>query len=167
MNTRHITLVAACPLLIAALATAAPIDLTVDPAQSSLNMTIEIDVGVASDTDSDSTTLSGNIEIELDDNNNPLNITLNDLMINMDQTMHYNWSFGFFGDADATMTNGSVSYAAPGVPTGPVPIMDGGFTFPQTPFQLGGLLTVNYDIFLVGTGTEFVDLSTQDPQLSD
>ncbi len=171
MNTRTHALALTCASLLSACAVSnaigAPIDLTVDPAQSSLDMTITIDIGITNDTDSDTTTLSGNIEIELDDDNNPLNITLNDLVVNMDQTMNFNWSFGFFGSADSTLTNGIVTYATPGVPTGPVPIIDNGFTFTQAPFGLGGLLTVNYDLFGAGSGTELTDLSTQAPQNSD
>ncbi len=167
MNTLRSAFIAISPLMLVSVANAAPIDLTVDPAQSSLDMTITVDIGIANSTDSDSTTLSGNIEIELDDDNNPLNITLNDLIVNMDQTMNFNWSFGFFGSADATLTNGVVTYATPGIPTGPVPIIDNSFTFSQAPFGLGGLLTVNYDLFGAGSGTEITDLSTQAPQNSD
>ena len=167
MINSYRTVVALSALTIAGTTIASPIDLTIDPAQSSIDMSINIDVGIANDTDSDSSSLSGNIEIELDDDGNPLNITLNDLVINIDDTMNFNWSFGFFGDADATMADGSVFYATPGIPTGPVPIMDGGFTFPETLVNLGGLLTVNYNILLVGSGTEFVDLASQDPQSSE
>ena len=167
MINSYRTIVALSALTVAGTSIASPIDLTIDPAQSSLNMAINIDVGIANDTDSDSSSLSGNIEIELDDDGNPLNITLNDLVINIDDTMNFNWSFGFFGDADATMADGSVFYANPGVPTGPVPVMDGGFTFPETFVNLGGLLTVNYNILLVGSGTEFVDLASQGPQSSE
>jgi hypothetical protein len=167
MMNSYRTIVALSTLTIAGAAIASPIDLTIDPAQSSVDMSINIDVGIASDTDSDSSSLSGNIEIELDDDGNPTSIMLNDLMINIDDTMNFNWSFGFLGNANATLADGSVSYSTPGSPTGPVPIVDGGFTFPETFVNLGGLLSVNYDILLVGSGTEIVDLANQAPQGSE
>ncbi|MBL4699473.1 MAG: hypothetical protein JKX70_11640 [Phycisphaerales bacterium] len=170
MNMRsHASLVAGALVglfVYPSLATGAPIDLTVDPAQSSINMTITVDISLASDTDADSSTLSGNIEIELDDAGNPSQITLNDLVVFIDQTLSYNWSFGFFGSADATMTDASLMYATPGLPAGPVPIVDSMFSMPDVLIGLGGLMDTNYDIFLAGTGSQVINLSEQEPTLT-
>ncbi|MDF1809507.1 MAG: GC-type dockerin domain-anchored protein [Phycisphaerales bacterium] len=151
----------ATALIVAAHTIAAPIDLTIDPSQSTLDMSIMVDVSLANDTDSDSSTLSGTVEIELDDAGNPTSISINDMMVIMDQTMNFNWSFGFFGSADATMSNGTVSYATPGLPTGPVPVTAGSYNFPSVLVNLGGILDVNYDIFLAGSGSETVNLGDQ------
>jgi hypothetical protein len=151
----------ATALIVAAHTIAAPIDLTIDPSQSTLDMSIMVDVSLANDTDSDSSTLSGTVEIELDDAGNPTSISINDMMVIMDQTMNFNWSFGFFGSADATMSNGTVSYATPGFPTGPVPVTAGSYNFPSVLVNLGGILDVNYDIFLAGSGSETVNLGDQ------
>ncbi|PCI08633.1 hypothetical protein COB72_07820 [bacterium] len=165
MNTRIHALALTCASLLSACAVSnaigAPIDLTIDPAQSTLNMSIEVDVGIASDTDTDSSSLSGNFEIELDDAGNPASITLNDFMVVIDQPMNYNWSFGFFGSADASLANGTLSYGQPGFPSGPVPVNADAFTFPAIPVALGGLLNVNYNILLVGSGSETVNLGDQ------
>lgn len=162
MNTHTHALTWAGALFMAsALTIGAPIDLTVDPAQSSLNLSITVDIGVASDTDTDSSTLSGTLEMDFDDAGNPTSISLVDMVVIIDQPMHYNWSFGFFGSADAALTDGTVLYALPGSPTGPVPVAAGLFMFPEILIDLGGQLKVNYDILLVGSGSELVDLGQQ------
>jgi len=155
------TLAFAGAAMICSQALCAPIDLVVDPARSSLDMSITLDVSIASDTDNDSSTLSGNIEIELDDAGNPTQISLDDMMVVIDQTMNFNWSFGFFGSADATLTGGSVSYATPGLATGPVPVDANAFSFPEVLVDLDGQLNANYDIFLAGSGSEMVNLGDQ------
>ena len=152
------------PVIFAAATTnslGSPIDLTIDPARSSLDMSIEIDVTLASDTDSESSTLSGNMEIELDDAGNPTSIILHDLVMVIDQTMNYNWSFGFLGSADASLTNGHVSYATPGLPTGPVPVASNSFSFPEIFVDLRGRLSTNYTILLVGSGSDLTNLADQ------
>ena len=140
---------------------AGPIDFTIDPERSSLDMSIEVDVGIASSTDSATSTLSGNIEFEFDRNSNPGAITIHDLMVVLDQTMDFNWPFSFFGSAQATMTGASMSYATPKTPTGPVPISDGGFVFPSVSVLLDGELDVSYDILIVGSGAQVVVLGDQ------
>ena len=147
--------------LAAGSAIAAPIDLTIDPSQSTLDMTMNVDVTIANSTDSDSSTLSGTMSIELDDAGNPSLISIHDLMVVIDDTMNFDWSFGFFGSADAVLDNGSVSYANPGVTTGPVPVVSGAFAFPEVLVNLGGQLDVSYDIFLVGSGSEMTNLGDQ------
>lgn len=140
---------------------AAPIDFSIDPERSSLDMSIEVDVGIASSTDSAMSTLSGNLEIEFDSNTNPGAITIHDLMVVLDQTMDFNWPFSFFGSAQATLTGASMSYATPETPTGPVPISGGGFVFPSVSVLLDGELDVSYDILIVGTGAQVVVLGDQ------
>jgi len=165
MNASH-TLAWAVAGALGTCSIAAPIDLTIDPSQSNINLTITVDISIADDTDSGASSLSGNIEIELDNAGNPTQITLNDMMVIMDQPMNFNWSFGFFGSADAAMTNGNLSYAMPGIPTGPVPVSGGSFVFPAVPIALGGQLAVNYDLFGAGSGSEVVNLSDQGPSNS-
>jgi hypothetical protein len=143
------------------LATAGPVSLDVDPTLSSLDLTITVDISLADDTDSDSSPLSGAIEIELDDAGNPSLITLTDMVVVADQTMQFNWSFGFFGSADASVVGGGVFYDTPGVGTGPVPIVGSDFDFPELFVNLGGIMDVSYDIFLVGSGADTVNLADQ------
>lgn len=135
--------------------------MTVDPAQSSFDLDITVDVSVASDTDTDSSSLSGTLRVELDDYNNPTEITLHDLNINIGETLNFNWSFGFFGSADADLVNGAVTWGSTDAPVGPVPVVAGDFVLPDVPTALQGTLDVFYDIFLVGTGSESLNLADQ------
>lgn len=145
---------------------AAPIDLIVDPARSSIDLTITVDAGVASDTDTDSSPLSGSLRAEFDDNNNPTQISLHDLLITIDNDLNFNWSFGFFGGADATLSGGVVTWGFTDAIAGPVPIVEGDFVLPDVPVALQGTMAVNYDIFLVGAGSELINLSDQGDFLS-
>ena len=145
---------------------AAPIDLIVDPARSSIDLTISVDVGIASDSDSDSSPLSGFLRAEFDDNANPTQISLHDLLVNIDNDLNFNWSFGFFGGADATLSGGVVTWGFTDAIVGPVPIVEGDFVLPDVPVALQGTMAVNYDILLVGSGSELINLIDQGDFLS-
>jgi len=146
---------------IAACAGATPIDVEIDPAQSSIDLTIEVDVGIASATDMDSSALSGFLRVELDDYGNPGEITLHDLNIMINDTLSFVWSFGFFGSANATLTGGAVTWGSTDAIVGPVPVSDGDFLLPDVPVALQGMMDVSYDILIVGTGSEMLDLADQ------
>lgn len=139
-----------------------PVDFIVDPALSSIDLTIEVDAGVASDTDSDSSPLSGTLRVELDDYGTPTQITLHDLFIHIDDDMSFDWSFGFFGGADASLVNGAVTWGMTDAVVGPVPVINDLYILPDVPVALQGVMSVNYDIFLVGTGSEVINLADQD-----
>ena len=132
-----------------------------DPSQSSIDLSIEVDVGVATATDSDSSSLSGFLRIELDDYGNPTEITLHDLGIMIDNNLAFNWSFGFFGGADASLTGGAVTWGSIDSVVGPVPVTNGDYVLPDVPVALQGTMSVNYDIFLVGQGSEVLNLADQ------
>ena len=138
-----------------------PIDFQIDPAQSSIDLSINVDVSLANDTDSDSSPLSGYLRVELDDYGNPTQITLHDLNINIDNTLNFNWSFGFFGSANATLAGGAVTWGSIDSIVGPVPVSAGDFTLPDVPVALQGTMSVNYDILLVGMGSETLNLADQ------
>ncbi len=159
MQSRMFSIVALCAFSGAALA--GPVDFIVDPALSSIDLSIEVDVGVASNTDSDSSSLSGSLRVELDDFGNPTQITLHDLFVNIDDDLIFNWSFGFLGGADATLTGGTVTWGSTDAVVGPVPIIAGLFVLPDVPVALQGTMSVNYDIFLVGSGSEIINLADQ------
>ncbi|MEX0877017.1 MAG: GC-type dockerin domain-anchored protein [Phycisphaerales bacterium] len=161
------TLWASALFVLAGTAGAAPVDAVIDPAQSTIDLTMTVDVGVASDTDSDSSPLSGYLRIELDDYGVPTQITLHDLLVMIDEDLEFNWSFGFLGGADATLTGGVLTWGSTDAIIGPVPITDGDFLLPQVPTALMGTLAVNYDIFLVGSGSEVMDLADQGDLISD
>lgn len=142
-------------------AVAQPIEFVIDQTKSTLDITIEIDLGVAGgDTDSDSTALSGMISASVDDPMAPGSITLHDFRAEMLSSLNFSWVPAFFSTADATLSGGFVEYAQPGTDIGPVPISDGSFEFLNVQTLLGGVLDVNYNIFLVGSGSQMIDLST-------
>lgn len=161
----HTTAVAALGTLVS-IAGAMPIDVELDPALSSIDLSIEVDVGVATDTDTDSSPLSGYLRVELDDYGNPSAITLHDLGIMIDNDLAFDWSFGFFGSADATLGGGAVTWGFTDNIVGPVPVSDGDFVLPDVPVALQGTMVVSYDIFLVGAGSETLDLADQGDFLS-
>ena len=145
----------------ASFAGAQPLDFVIDPAQSSIDLTIELDLGaLGGDTDSDSSALSGMIEASFDDNASPTESSLHDFFAAMDSNLNYNWAPAFLSTADATLTGGFVEYADPGVVLGPVVMTGSDLVFPSVPTVVGGVLTVNYNIFLFGSGSEVIDLST-------
>lgn len=142
-------------------ASAQPLDFEIDPAQSSMSLTIEIDLGgFGGDTDSDSTALSGMLMMTPDDASAPSEISLNDFDAMMDSDLAYSWVPAIFSTADATLTGGMIQYAEPGTVLGPVPVVDGGFEFLDVPVVIVGMLSVNYDVFLVGADSIMLDLST-------
>ena len=48
-----------------------------------------------------------------------------------------------------------------------MPVVDGQLTFPAVPTLIGGVLNVNYNIFLFGSGSETIDLSTLESSFND
>jgi hypothetical protein len=159
MNTKTMTIGAL--FLTSAVAVAQPIDMEVDPTQSSIDLTIEVDVGLASDTDSQSSSLSGFLRVELDDYGNPTQISLHDLGVMIDNDLAFNWSFGFFGSANASLEGGAVTWGSTDNIVGPVPITAGDFILPDVPVALMGTMFVSYDIFIVGGGSETINLADQ------
>ncbi len=147
-------------------ASGAPIEMAIDPGRSSIELTMTVDVGFASDSDSVASPLSGELSIELDDAGSPASLVLDDTMIVIDQTLKFYWSFGFIGQADATLTGAGVSYATPGLPTPPAPIIAGSFQVPDVPLAFMGEMDVSYTILGSGGG-ESVDLGDQDPFITE
>jgi hypothetical protein len=146
---------AACPAL------ADTAVLTIDPAQSSIDVEATLIAVVGDRTDTASTSVSGTIEVELDDYGTPTAITIVDFIIVLDNDVTLNFDYGFVGSASATLTNAMAMYATPGLPTGPVPLAAGAFDFPAVPIILGGTADANYSFFLVGAGSETINLADQ------
>ena len=142
-------------------AVSAPIDMAIDPVLSTIDLDMTVDVSVASDTDTESSPLSGSLRVEFDDAGNPTEISLHDLNVVIDETLSFNWAFGFFGSADADLLAGEVTWGSTDAFVGPVPIDEGDFVLLDVPVALQGTLNVFYDIFLVGTGSESINLADQ------
>ncbi len=139
-------------------------DFTIDPAQSSVDLTIEIVLdGFGGDTDSSSSSVSGFVDAAADDAESISSLWLHDFFASMDSDLQYNWSLGFLSTADATLVDGTVEYANPGIVLGPEAVVGGVFEFPAVPVSVGGVMTVNYNIVFLGSGSEIIDLSTLAP----
>ena len=142
-----------CALGLASGAFAQPLEFVIDPTQSSIDLTIDLLItGVGSDSDSDSSSLSGFIQASFDDNAAPTESSLHDFFAAMDSDLMFNWSPSFLTTADATLVGGYVEYANPGVVLGPIAMNGSDVVFPSVPTIIGGVMTVNYSIFIFGSG---------------
>ncbi len=150
---------------LAALASAQPATLTVDPAQSSIFVTATAMTSVGNDTDTATSAVSGSIEIVLDDYGSPTAITLNDFTFALESNPTLNFSFGFFGSATATLTDAVAVYATPGLPLGPTPLVSSEFDFPAVSTIITGTTNYSYNILFVGNDTgsqNLADLGAND-----
>lgn len=155
-------------MVLATSAAAQPLDFVVDPMQSSIDLTIEIDLGtLGGDTDSDSSSVSGMVTASFDDPAAASESSLYDFFGAIDNDLQFDWVPAFLSTASATLTGGSVEYAEPGTILGPVPVMSGDVTFPMVPTIVSGVLTVNYNIFLFGSGSEIINLADLGPTADD
>lgn len=160
-----------CALLGSGLATglahAQPLELTVDPARSTLDLSIELQTPAGNRTDSDSSPINGTIVLGADDYGALGSVVLYDIRLFASDTLEFNWSWDFLGAADATMIGGGLIDAAPGVPKGPVPVTGTAFTVPSVSIQPLGVLDANYNILIVGSGSVSQDLANEPPVSTD
>ncbi len=162
-------LFAVCVVAAATPALASPLDLVIDPTQSSVDLTIEIDLGtLGGDTDSDSSSVSGSIQLALDDFDAPSRAILGDFDAQLDDDLQFDWVPAFLSTADATLTDAAVSDAIPGTPSAPAGIgAMNEVSFVGVPVSITGILDVSYNIFLFGSGMEVVDFSTLGDVVTD
>jgi hypothetical protein len=156
------TRIAAALLAVAAgLATADTAVLTIDPARSTIDVEATLIAVIGDRTDTASTPISGTIEVGLDDYGNPGAISIADFVIVLDNNITLNFSYGFLGSANATLTNAMAMYATPGTPTGPGPVLADSFDFPAVPTVLAGTATADYSFFGIGSDTVVTNLADQ------
>ena len=160
--TRRIGL-AALPAAFCGVAMGQPTTLTVDTAQSQMDLTLTLNVALlGSDSSSDSSPISGTLEIELDDYGAPASITIHDFDLALDEDLAFNFSF-FLSNVDASATSLGATYATPGTPAGPVPVTGGLFSFASVSTALSGTVVATGDVFGVGEINENIDLAAQEP----
>ncbi|MFI4897096.1 MAG: GC-type dockerin domain-anchored protein [Phycisphaerales bacterium JB059] len=160
--TRRLGL-AAVPAALCAGAMGQTTTLTVDSAQSQMDLTLTLNVSLlGSDTATDSSPISGTLEVELDDYGVPAAFTIHDFDLALSDDLAFNFAF-FLSSVDATASSLGASYANPGTPVGPVPLPGGLFAFASVPTALSGLVVATGDVFGVGEINETIDLSTQEP----
>lgn len=149
--------------LVGAGSSAQPLVFEVDPARSTVEISIQLVTAVGSPTDTDSSPVTGLMYLALDSFGATSSSVLYDLQLQLSETLDYNWSFGFAGSADATLTDGGLFDAAGGSPKGPVPVSSGVFSVPDVPIQATGIAVTNYNILIVGSDSVTQDLSAQEP----
>ncbi|MCW5775450.1 MAG: hypothetical protein KIS87_03255 [Phycisphaeraceae bacterium] len=137
----RITVMAISAATIAASASGQVADLTVDPAQSSINARICLTpptIGERCDTEA--SPIAGFVDVELDDYAFPSSIMLHDFSFALTNTMVYDFDWGpFIGKIKITLTDVAASYALPGLPEGPVPVEGtGDFVFPYVQTVMTG-----------------------------
>ena len=155
----------AAAALFAPAAIAQPTVLDVDPALSSINLSITLDTSLGSRTDSDSATITGQMTIELDSYTNPTTMTLIDYNF-ASGPLAFTFDYGFLGTINATADNLSLGMPAGSAPvTGPVDA-SGMFMLDMVPNQTTGIVNVSgTGVVGAAVGNSTTDLSTvpQDP----
>ena len=148
---------------LAGAAAAQPTTITVDSAQSQMDLTLTLNVFLlGSDSSSDTSPISGTLEIELDDYGAPAAMTIHDFALALDEDLAFNFSL-FLSNVDASATSLGAAYATPGTPAGPVPVVADLFSFPSVMTALSGTVTATGNVFGVGDINEVIDLSAQPP----
>ncbi len=154
----HRTVIAAV-LLATGHAAAAPITLTIDPGQSSIDIESTLSTVVGDDSDSASSPISGIIEIDLDRFVSPTSISVIDFVFVLENNIVLAYDFGLAGAASATLDTAAALYGLEGEPTGPVLVAGGMFDFPAVPSSLAGTLDASYELLIVGSNAVSIDLA--------
>ena len=149
-------------------AAAQPVTLTVDPAQSSIDVSILLSTPLGNRTDSDDSPLVGSAVIELDSASAPSSITLIDYSFAAQNSLNFVFDYGFLGSVTASGTGLGLELPAGGAATtGPVD-GTGAFLLLGVPSQATGVITSSGTGVVGGAiGTVSSDLSTQAPGTID
>ncbi len=155
------TLLGFSVLAIAHGAHAQPIDLTVDPAQSSISITIELDTPVGTRSSNDSSPVEGTAVIELDDTGMPASITLSDYLFTAQNDLNFSYNYGVLGSVTGVGTGLGLRQPSGSPPTsGPVDA-GGAFSLVGVPNETLGTVDASGTGVIGATiGTVAIDLST-------
>jgi len=137
--TMHVSLAAVIVSLAAATVGAATVSIPINQSQSS----ITVQLCLSGSCDSDTSPVTGYFDLDLDVPSAPTQVTLLDYVAQLTQTINLNISFGFLGAFNAAGADVVVSYATPGVPTGPVAVSNNGFQFSEVPTVSDGNVAYN------------------------
>ncbi|MFK7883672.1 MAG: GC-type dockerin domain-anchored protein [Phycisphaerales bacterium] len=148
-------------------AAAQPLVFQVDSARSSVDITIELMTLAGDRTDSDSSAITGLMYLGADSYTVPGSVVLYDAQFSLIDDLDYNWSFGFAGSAEATLSGAGLFDAVPDAPKGPVPVVGSSFNVPGVAIQVAGIADTSYNILLVGNDTVSQDLSQEPPIPTD
>jgi hypothetical protein len=138
---------------------AQPADLTVDGAQSQIDLMITLDTTLGSESDSDTAPITGQMTIELDNYNSPTTIDVIDYDFAIGQ-LDFIFDYSFLGTITASAGNLTLS-TPDGSPPATGPVIGGAFTVDNVPNTITGIVDVGGS-GVVGAlvGSTTVDLST-------
>lgn len=136
-----------------------PATLTIDPAQSSIDIDSTLITTVGDETATASSPISGTIELDLDTLSNPSSIAIVDFNIVFDNDIVLDFDYGLAGAANATLSSAGVEYGLDGGITGPILAPAGLFDFPAVPSSLTGTLDASYKLLLLGNNAVTLDLA--------
>ncbi len=169
MNMRR-WLVLPVLLLASRVATASVVEIPLDVANTSVDVT----VCVLGSCDSDASPATGLVRLDLDSISAPTSATLLDFSMALTESIDIYVSLGLLGSLTAYAPDVTLAYATPGTPNGPVPLVGGDASFPSVPVQLDGSL--DYDAtgvvcsLMQGAGypcSSVLDLGTTEPDIAD
>ena len=126
-------------LLCVSLAVAAPFTVPLNQSQSSLT----VQLCVAGKCDTKSSPVSGYFVMETDCVDFPTELWLDDLHVNVANSLNFSLSWGFLGALTASSSNVSVFYANPGLVFGPAAVTTGNFAFAGVSVLKQGMLAYN------------------------
>jgi len=119
---------------------ATPVTLTVDPAQSSVNMQLCMTIG-STRCDDDTSPVTGTIVAGLNCLTSPTTVTIHDFDLALTHNLVFSLNWGFpTGAFNATASNTALHYSTPGTPQPPAPLTAGAFTAPGIPVDATGSL---------------------------
>ncbi len=128
---------AAIVVLWSGTAAATPIRVPVDPAQSSVTVTLCL----AGRCDADTSPVTGDLWIGLAPLETPASLTLYDFTFVLTETLQFNISWGFLGNFAATGSDVTLRYATPFVPHPPAAVAGGAFTCANVPALTTGTMS--------------------------
>ncbi|MGP1273166.1 MAG: GC-type dockerin domain-anchored protein [Phycisphaerales bacterium] len=165
-HTRSTALLAAA--LLGPAAAAQPITLTVDPAQSVIDVSIELATALGNRTDSDSSPVVGFATIELEPSPAFASITLTDYSFAAQDTLSFVFDYGFLGSVTATGAGIGLELPVGGAATTGLVDGAGAFSLIGVPTQtIGTITSTGTGIVGAGIGTIVTDLGANAPASLD
>lgn len=137
--TMHWPVAAAAAAIAAATVSAETVSIPIDQTQSS----ITVQLCLSGSCDSDTSPVTGSYTLDLNAPSAPTQASLLDFVAELTQSIDLSISFGFLGAFNATGADIVVSYATPGVPTGPVAVVNDEFQFSDVPTVSEGSVSYN------------------------
>lgn len=138
---KRFTLAGLTLLAVSAGAGATPTLLTIDPAQSSVSVTLCL-TACGTQCGTDTSPVAGSITLGTDCLTAPTALTLYDYTLQLTHNMAFHLNYGpFCGRFDATTSNVAFNYATPGTPQPPTSLSGGSFSYANVPQNASGTMS--------------------------